>query len=224
MPTQFEAVFDEFLMREIDSAKILSYGIDLRFKLLSSLLFGARGMFRDEIFSNSGEVLNKCEDVVEFSRTTYNYSTSDPTFTVTLDPAPEDGSSLYIEVNDVETRNFTYDNSTNEVIIMGLGAQSSISVGAYKNGQFNQQLTLTEFELFVRIMGLVYLRDKIRADRVLCQVPYGRDWGLHSQASHLSQLQKTYKEDQDLIYKDIMLYTYRNDPNRLQNLGGESSV
>jgi hypothetical protein len=51
MATPFVDLFEEFLIREVDSAKILSYKVDFRYNLLSSLLYGGREMYRDIIYS-----------------------------------------------------------------------------------------------------------------------------------------------------------------------------
>ena len=220
MATLFTEIFDEFLMREIDSAKIMSYKIDFRYKLLSSLLLGAREVYRDVIYSTNGVALNKCEDVIEFQRVTYNYSTTNATFTQVLNPTPPTNSEFYVEVNGTQTVNFTYDPLTYTIVVNGLIGTSSIYISAYANGQFNQTVNLTEKGLFVRLMGVLYLRDKIKTDKLLCQSVYGKDWNMYSQANHLREIQAINEKEYDTIYKDMMLYTFRNSATHLKELGG----
>ena len=220
MATPFVDLFEEFLIREVDSAKILSYKVDFRYNLLSSLLYGGREMYRDIIYSNDGLALNKAEDCIEFQRQTYNYTTTNTTFVQVLSPIPPTNASFYVEVNNVASQNFSYDPLTYTITITGLTGTSNIYIGAYLNGQFNQTLNLTERGLFVRLMGLQWLRDKIKTDKLICQKVYGKDWGMHSQANHLKELDDLYKYEYDSVYKDIMLYSYRNSPHDLQELGG----
>lgn len=211
MATPFTEIFDQFLETEIDDGSFALIPDDLFYKKLSTLLKRSRNKFRDIILKNSTSITNKAEDVIEFQRETYNFTETGTSATVTLDPAPPTGSAFYVSVNDVETQNFTF-TTPDQLEITDMPDQSNeIYVGAYVNGQFNQTLNLTEIGLFVDLMGLYYLHDKVKKETLIVHAVEGRDYS-HSgtQGNHIralkDQLEFTTKE----VEQDIIMYAYRN--------------
>lgn len=211
MATPFISVFDKFLETEIDDNSFSMYTDDLQYKKLSNLLFRARSKFRDIIISNN-LTENKSEDVIPFQRETYSFTSTLTSETFVLSPAPPENSNFYVSVNDIETYDYIFDSINNEVTINNMDSgDKNIYVGAYVNGQFNQTLNLTEFNIMVDLMGIYYLKDKVKKQTLIVQNIQGRDYSLSgTQANHIKSLSDLYNKREYKIEQDIILYAYRN--------------
>lgn len=212
MATPFTELFDEFLQTEVDDEIYTTFTDDLAFKNLSLLLRRAREIFRDIILSETRSADNKAEDVVEFQRQTYNFQATGTSVTQVLSPDPPSNAIFFVSVNNIETTDFTFNSGTNEITINNMPNQTNdIYVGAYVNGQFNQTLNLTEIGIFVTLMGLVYLKDKIKKDTLLRHQLEGADYR-HSgtQGNHIRALQATYNDKYRRMKQEIIMYAYRN--------------
>lgn len=223
MATQFSDLYDEFLQTEVEDTKLQSRTPDYLSFYLALLLKRARERFRDLAYRNSGFQLLKMEDVVESVRQTYDFSATGTSTTQTLSPAPPANAEFYVTVNNVVTTSFTFDSGTNEITITNMPNQTNtIYVGTYTDGQFNQTLNLTENGIIIDLMGNEYLKDKNKAEKHINQRVYGRDYGMHSQASHIKSITETYDLFDKRIAQRINLYTYRQSPDNLERLGSSS--
>ena len=211
MATPFTEIYDQFLETEIDDGSFALYTDDLFYKKLNSLLTRGREKFRDIIIANTGDITNKAEDVNDLQRQTYNLTFTGVSNTFTLNPAPPVGSDFYVSVNDVETTTFTFTAPDQLEITDMPNQENSIYVGAYVNGQFNQTLNLTEKGLFVDLMGLYYLKDKIKKETLIVHAVEGRDYS-HSgtQGNHIRALKETFEFTTKEVEQDIIMYAYRN--------------
>lgn len=211
MSTPFTELFEEFLITEINDSDFNSYSVDMRYNVLNNLLTRSREYFRDLIIENATGYDNKAEDISDFKRTTYSSVETGTTATITLIPPPTtDTPTIYVTINDEDYEKFTYNSTTNEVLIIGMPNQANSVFIEAIDGRFNQTLTLTEKGIFVDIMGNIYLKDKIKQDIHVNQSIYGKDYGMHSQANQLKELQNIYKQNNDRIRQDIVMYTWRN--------------
>ena len=223
MATQFSDIYDEFLQTEVEDTKLQSRTPDYLSFYLALLLRRARERFRDLAYQNSGFELLKMEDVVESVRRTYDFSATGTSVIEILDPAPPTDAEFYVTVNSIATTSFTFNSGTNEITITNMPNQeNTIYVGAYTDGQFNQDLNLTETGIVVDLMGNEYLKDKNKAEKHINQRVYGRDYGMHSQASHVKAIAETYDLFDKRIAQRINLYTYRQSPDNLEGLGSTS--
>lgn len=80
------------------------------------------------------------------------------------------------------------------------------------NTQFNQNLSLVESGIIVDLMGLVFLRDKIKEQKLYQQMIYG-EIKMYSQGQHLRELSNIYENSRKEVYQKIITYTYLSNPN-----------
>jgi len=86
--------------------------------------------------------------------------------------------------------------------------------------QFNQDLSLAESGIVVDLMGLVFLRDKIKEQRLYAQAIYG-EIKMYSQGQHLRELSNIYENARKEVYQKMITYTYLNTQNALKGLGAK---
>lgn len=211
MATPYTEIFDQFLETEIDDGSFALLTDDLLYKRLTTLLDRAREKFRDIIIANTGELANKAESVIEFQRQTYSLTFTGTSNTFTLSPAPPTSSEFYVSVNGIQTTNFTFTSPDQLEVTNMPDQENDIYVGAYVNGQFNQTLNLTEKGLFVDLMGLYYLKDKIKKETLIVHAVEGRDYS-HSgtQGNHIRALKDQFEFTTKEVEQDIIMYAYRN--------------
>jgi hypothetical protein len=215
MSTLFTDIYDSFLETEVTSRDLLKYNPPLLSKYLNNLLERARSEFYNLAYSNPPNVNNKMEDITLFYLKDYTEeSFNNSSLTVQLlNDTPID-SLFYITVNDDITTNYSYDSDTKIITISELDTEitSNIVIYAYRNGIFNQTLTLIEKDILVDWMGVIYLKDKIKTQKLYNQSIYGKSEGQYSQANHLKELQSIYNDNKKSIITKTIEYTYRNAP------------
>lgn len=221
MTTLFTDLFDEFLNTEISSLDLSKYTPPQLSNYLSILLKRAREEFFNFAFMNSGNQIPKMQDCVEFLSEEYDFSYTGSTFTTVLNPIPNSGSSFYIVVDDIQTTNYVYDGNGNLTINGMTNINHSISIIAYINGQFNQDLTFIEKSILIDWMGVLFQKDKIHEQKLFNLAIYGRDDSMGNQGNHIRALQGSYEYDRKSVIQKMISYTYLNDPNKLLGLGGK---
>ena len=227
MITEFTEIFDEFLDTEIDSFDISKYSPPTLSKYLSNLLKRAREQVYNLLYKNSVIDINKMDDVVEFSNNEYDFSYTGITFTTTLNPIPILNSDFYITVDNQETNisDYIYDSTLGQITINNMtNALHSINIISYINGHFNQNLSLIEKGILVDWMGVFFLKDKIKSQRLYNITVYGVDYPEKSQANHLKALESIYNENKHDAEVKTLEYTYRNDPTNLHDLGARGGM
>jgi hypothetical protein len=220
MPTLFNDIFDDFLETEISSINISNYSPPYLSNYLTKILKRSREEFYNMVFPNNGNILNKMDDIVDFYSEEYSFAVSTiPSEDFILTPIPETDSIFYVVVDDVETTDYVYDN-IDTITINGLvDIGSVVDVIVYKNGQFNQTLTLIESSILIDWMGVIFMKDKIKEQKLYNQSIHGREEGMFSQANQLLALQKLYKDIRYDTEKKTLEYTFRNDPDKLIGFG-----
>ena len=88
------------------------------------------------------------------------------------------------------------------------------------NTQFNQDLSLVESGLIVDLMGMIYLKDKIREQKLIQMAIYG-DVKMYSQANHIKSLSDIYENSRKEVYQKIITYTYLSNKDNLSGLAGK---
>ena len=159
----------------------------------------------------------------EFEQETYDYTGDGSTNEYTLDPTPPTSSSLYVSINDTETENYTFDSVSN-IITFGSTPTSNddIYIGAYVVGSFTVDLTINEKRILAEAMTIPYLENKINHSAQLDQMVFGTNLGIHSQANHNKTLLSIKQDQYSKINRMISDYSYRSDPDDLENLVGST--
>lgn len=223
--TTFTSLFDSFLTTEISSLDILKYNPPQLSKYLSSILLRSRQEVYNLIYSPSNVIINKMDDVIEFYYNEYVFTYNGISFTQVLSPIPNAGSSFYITIDNIQTTSFTFDIPTNTLVISGMtNVLHSIDIIAYKDGQFNQTLSLVEQGILLDWMSVEFLKDKIKEQRLYSIAIYGKDFNEKSQANQLGALQKIYNDMRHDVITKCLEYTYRNNPLKYQGFGGRGGV
>ena len=75
------------------------------------------------------------------------------------------------------------------------------------NTQFNQDLSLVESGILTDLLGLIFLRDKIKEQRLFQQAIYG-EVKMYSQGQHLRELSNIYENSKKDVYQKMINYTY----------------
>ena len=222
MATQFSVLFTDFLNNKVRDVNLATrYTPDALSELLSGWLKDGRELFRDLAIEDETATIPKMEDVVESTRTIYEYSFTGTSNTTVLSPVPTVGSEFYATVNDEVWIDFSYDEGTNEMTINNAPDQlNTVDIGAYFDGQFNQTLNLTEQRVLVDIMQLVFSDVQVMNEKLLNQRVYGKDYGMHSQANHITSMERLTDIRYIRLVQRMNLYTYRQDPDELSGLGG----
>lgn len=211
--TLFSDLFDIFLETEVTSKDLLKYNPPLLAKNLSLLLKRARSEFYNLAFPNPPSVINKMDDIINFYMENIEQnSTGVNSIQIQLLLETPTDPQFFIEVNGNYTSNYIYDSLLKIVTINGLNPSLNnlIDLYCYKDGAFNQTLSLIEEDILVDWMGVVFLKDKIKTQKIYNQAIYGKDEGLYSQANHLKELQNTYNENRKAVITKSIEYTYRN--------------
>lgn len=224
--TKFEDLFDLFLDTEINSFDLSRYSPPRLAKYLSNLLKRARGECYNLVYSSDISGLsNKMTNCVDFSYNDYSFSFIGVTFNQVLNPTPT-SNNFYITVNGASTTNFSYDSILGIITINGLSNTivNNIEITSYENGHFNDDLTLIEQEIMVGWMGCIYLKDKVKEERLTKIAIYGKDYSQKSQGNHLMALEKTYRDNRKEMEEKTYEYTYRNNPNGFSGFGGRGGI
>lgn len=225
MATLFSDLFSEFVENRIRDAKLAErYTPDILSSVLASWLKTARELFRDLSIENPNFTTNKMEDVVESTLQMYRYSFTGTSDSRNLDPQPTENSSFYVTLNGVvlSADKYYYNEITNQMIIQDVPNQlNNIYIGAYTDGQFNQTLNLTERGIVLDIMQMNYIDLQVANEKTINQRVYGKDYGMYSQANHLTTLNDTIDMKYKRIIQKMNLYSYRQDPEELTKLGGK---
>lgn len=226
MSTSFEVLFDEFLNTEINSLTLSQYTPPTLSRYLTILLTRAREEFYNLVYSNSSSINNKMDDVIDYYSQEFNFTVvaSTPTNIFNLSPLPKSGSNLYVTVNNVEITNYTYNSTTGNIQMDNLSVGSEVQVVAFLNGQFNQTLSLIERGILTDWLGCLFLKDKIKQERLYNQAIFGKDEEMTSQANHLKSLNDIFNDALKNVKTKTFEYTYRNNPDHLSQLGAKGGV
>jgi hypothetical protein len=97
-----------------------------------------------------------------------------------------------------------------------------IYIGAYVVGSFTVDLTINEKRILAEAMTIPYLENKINHSAQLDQMVFGTNLGIHSQANHNKTLLSIKQDQYSKINRMISDYSYRSDPDDLENLVGST--
>ena len=168
-------------------------------------------------------------DRVPFSQQEYTYYANGKDNIFQLTKLPEDGSQFYVgTVSDsgyTKIQNYTYDASSGDITINGdiLAANTEVYIASYVIGQFNVDLNDREINILAEGMSLPYIHEMNTKNSLLTQIVYNGSSKIYSQAQHIAAV-TNLSEDQywNRIYRLIADYTYREAPDNLRGLGGNS--
>lgn len=222
--TYFENIFSIFLDTEVFSVDMALYTPPALFKYLTALLSRARGELNKFLYDNPNKNVNisKMEDIVDFTVYDYKYNFFGNVFNEKIVPKPEKGSFFYIVLdNGIVIENYIYDDDSGKLFLEleeDIESKHSLFIQAYRNGFFNQKLNSSEIDLVIEGMGVYFMKDKIKNQKIYDQAIFSKDNNMHSQANHLTALKKANKEDYDQWKQNAYVYTYQHSPDNLSKL------
>jgi len=162
------------------------------------------------------------ENHTAFTQETYNFTGDGSTIQYTLSPTPPALCELYVSINDVETTNYTFDSVLNTITFSSTPVlNDDIYIGAYIEGSFLVDLTINEKRILSEAMTIPYIESKINRSVQLDQMVYGANLGIHSQANHNKVLSQEKQDKYLKIHQMIVRYSFRSDPDDLDNLVGD---
>lgn len=160
------------------------------------------------------------DDRTDFVQQVYEFTVTGTTANLTLNPPPPTNATIYVEVNDVETTNFTF-TAPNTLEVTNMPNQSNeIYVGAYVIGEFNPDLNIDEQRILAEGMNIPFVENEIFATKALEQVMYSSGVNWASQGNHNKASNEIRKEHYQRLNQMIVEYTFLNDSNNLMGLVG----
>ena len=162
------------------------------------------------------------QDLTSYVASEFNFyeftGTGDNQFT--LSPLPNENSSFYSSVDDVESAG-EYDSNTGIYTFSSTPITGNVYIEAYYNGRFNVTLTDEEKDIISLGMTIPFIISNIQQSKALNQLVFGTNVGFYSQAQH-NKTNKDILESFKKQFKNEMIeYTYYNVD--YENLVGDDS-
>lgn len=215
----FDKIYELFLDTEVNSQSLADMDSYSLSKYLKSLIFMARSELYASIYSNKDAKIPIMEDITEFETFNFYFKYSNSPLFI-LEPIVPQGYNLQIILNNVELdygMEYTYDWNTGELeILKPLFFGDKISVTAFKNPIFNQELNIMEIGLLVVWMGVVFLRDKLKDQKVYNFTVFGKEDKVYAQSNFMKELKDSLKEAETLAKQKTVEYTYKLHPEHLR--------
>jgi hypothetical protein len=212
--TQFDTVFEQFLLI-IDNPKLLTNLTDDCFaKTLSDFLNRSRGICKKYLYKN----VNNCVLTKSFNQSFVGDGVTTQ-FNLTVEAI--ENAELYVSVDNIKLNNCIYNYDSNLVTLSATPTQdSAIYIGIYKTGYFNEDYDIDEITYLARGMTIPWLEFQLNKEKHLNQIVYGKDYNVNSQANHTSENRKTVDDTEARLLRDLNLYTYNSSPDSMIGLGG----
>lgn len=218
--TSFDYIYQIFLDTEVSSQNLLNLDDYDLSNQLQSILLQARAELYYYLYSNKGTSLNIVEDITEYTTYFDNFVFS-TSYSFTSTNNFDDTYSIVIYVNDIllDEANYTVNFVTKTfTITSALSVGDRIQIIEYKNPIFNQTLDLSQIGLIVIWMGVVFLRNKLKDQKVYNFTIFGVEDKFASQANQMKELKESLKEAEKLAKDKTMQYTYIANPLMATNL------
>lgn len=210
--TLFDNIFEQFLLTIDDRRFIDNLTPDVLAKTLSKYLDRARAIFGDYCYKNLN---NYTSTVTEY----YEFVGNGVLTQFVLPSTPPSDCEFYVSVNDVEIENYTFNSSTNTMIISPV-VTGNIYIGAYKTGNFTDTLNIQEITILARAMQIPWTEFMLLKKKHLDQIVYGKNMQVHSQANHTKENRDTLQLLKDNVMQDIFYYTYKQNDDTLNGING----
>lgn len=220
MATNFDDVFDQFLLTVDDRSLLDNLTSDVLAQTLSRYLDRARAIFGDYCY----------KDLTDYTSTTSvsdEFTGNGSTTIYTMSSTPPSSPEVYVSVNDVEVDedDITYNSSSYTVTLATAPAYSAdVYVAAYKTGQFTDTLNIKEIELMARAMQIPWLEFMLLKKKHLDQIVYGKNMMVHSQANQTQVNRETLETIKKDLMTDIINYTYKQNDDDLAGINGGNSL
>ncbi|MFW5889666.1 MAG: hypothetical protein ACOCUD_04740 [Bacillota bacterium] len=218
MAYSFDNIFEQFLYIVDDSRFVDSMTEDILAVTLSKYLYEAIAFFDD--YCNKD-----LSDYTATSQTSCELTGDGSTTVFSLSCSPASGSSLYVSIDETENTSYSFNEDTNEITFDSApSTDSEIYVGAYKVGEFTNDLNIQEKIILANAMSLPYLKFYMQKRLHLNQMVYGNEYGVHSQANQTKENRTTYESRRKEIMQDIMMYTYKQTNDDFEGVSGANQL
>lgn len=182
---------------------------------------------QDAIGTYGDYCYNDLDFNVEYSRQIYEFAGDGITTIFNLSPSPQTSAEFYVEVDGVKLDDdkYSFNDITDDLTFVTAppapsDGDDNIYIGTYILGEFTADLNIQEKQILSEAMIIPYTKEKLNRESLLLQKVYSRDLGIYSQANHIKSLNEILQRQIEETDQKIMMYSYKQDPDDLEGMGG----